>query len=327
MSDGSSKQVRFTSSPTSRLSSRPYRSSRDSQRGSHRDSYRESHRDSGIGSSSSDYTGSAGRPDRGFTDRDYESQSNNPAALQEALDRATAKIDELKTKYLDIERRLEDTKKAKREADKEVGALEQKIREQKAEIRLKREEVAGQKAKNDQLEEDKAQLIIENGRLNDEYSSLKQKYRQLRSTSNRPDDEPMMQGALPEPSRLGRSSSRRDKQPKDQNERLKERLDGTSHPPSQARSSNASSSKSQGRRLSISGSNRRPYIEGMPSTSQSNHTRRFSQNYTTTQMEPPLVTRMDQTAFSAVPRNSHPQSPYQASSPGDYIPYPLPNHR
>lgn len=56
-------------------------------------------RDSGVGSSSSDHTGSSGSLDERFTARDYNVQSNNVDALREALTDAIKDIDYWRNRY------------------------------------------------------------------------------------------------------------------------------------------------------------------------------------------------------------------------------------
>ncbi|KAJ8108642.1 hypothetical protein ONZ43_g6363 [Nemania bipapillata] len=99
-------------------------------------------RDSGVGSSSSDHTGSSGSLDEIFTARDYNLQSNNVDALREALADAIKDIDQWKNKYNKKNAELIDTRKSLRETEKLYKASRDHI--QQLEERMGNQDVAHQ---------------------------------------------------------------------------------------------------------------------------------------------------------------------------------------
>ena len=73
--------------------------------------------DSGIGSLSSEQASSGGRPDRRFTNLDFQTQLNDPYALQEALGRARESSKYWEDKTVSYKQQLTSARKAEREAE------------------------------------------------------------------------------------------------------------------------------------------------------------------------------------------------------------------
>ncbi|CAJ2511305.1 Uu.00g069300.m01.CDS01 [Anthostomella pinea] len=269
-----------------------------------RRSLRESARDSGLGSSSSEQARVGGNPDRSFTAQDYAEQFSSPAALREAYGVAREKAEHYKIKY--------------QEKDDELVSAHKSLKEVKAAWHAQCDHVS-------ELEE-------ENQRLRD---SLKQ----LLHSQAQPAGEMSGAATLESSARIGRTSSRRDKDGKDMAGRMKERLI-RDQPPEDSRSpksshhrseksGHASSSKSSSRRLSVASTSRKPYIEPMPSSPTSS---RHPGNYTTASgsLGMPQMSRFETAKYSPVPRMSaYPPSSTSASylstgdTPGDYVAVPL----
>jgi len=259
---------------------------------------RESGRDSGVGSLSSDQASSGGKPDRRFTAHDYQDQLSNIYALQEALDRATEKVEHYKKKCRDMDHEVSNINKAHRETKALYRAQCDRTEQLEQELSLFKEQYKELQADYDDLR--------------DRYGDLRQRY----ATETQPVEDPTMSGAGDRPSRTKSKHGHDDKQMKD---RMKDRLNRDG----QKDDNSSKSSHRHSRRLSRAPStSRKPYIEEMPPPVSSKSSRPHS-NYKTTSHEPHIV------SYASIPRTTQPIStasypPTNEFQDGNYHLYPLP---
>ncbi|KAI1826855.1 hypothetical protein F4861DRAFT_17952 [Xylaria intraflava] len=217
-------------------------------RGSRSDSHP---RDSGVGSSSSDRTGSSGSPDDSFTAQDYDIQSNNVDALREALSHAIKDIERWKDMYHKEHMEIAQAHKSQRDANSRY-----------------REQCEYSKEIESRMEKQDAALNAANARIQDldsELSQYKIQYKDLheryQATVNSSDGS-TLSGSSTEHSHGSRSYL--DNDPSDLN-RLKERLnrDADSGSLSVSKSSRSSENTALSSKRTSS-SAIKPYIEKMP---------------------------------------------------------------
>ncbi|KAI1123499.1 hypothetical protein F5Y10DRAFT_51875 [Nemania abortiva] len=129
-------------------------------------------RDSGVGSSSSDHTGSCGSLDEKFTARDYNIQSNNIDTLREALADTIKDINQWRNKYNKKSSECSEEHKARREAEKLYQSSCERV--QKLEDRMEKQDVALDIANNRirDLEADISQWKEDYNELHDRYELL-----------------------------------------------------------------------------------------------------------------------------------------------------------
>ncbi|TRX92256.1 hypothetical protein FHL15_006871 [Xylaria flabelliformis] len=229
-------------------------------------------RDSGVGSSSSDHTGSSGSLDERFTVRDYNVQSNNVDALREALTDAIKDIDHWKNKYQKKNNEQTETRRKHRDTD----ALYRDAIERNQTMQAKVDSMG------DRMEKQDVALDIANTRISDlqaELADWKEKYQILddlyESVRHSANTSIVSGGSGDHSMGLSAPRSHRDrKESEDMASRMKERINrenpdsGSSHASRSSRSSEATvSSKRTGHRTSVSASDNKPYIEKMPRAS------------------------------------------------------------
>ncbi|KAI0205558.1 hypothetical protein F4808DRAFT_237939 [Astrocystis sublimbata] len=318
-------------------------------------------RDSGVGSSSSDHTGSSGSLDERFTARDYNVQSNNVDALREALTDAIKDIDQWKNKYQKKSNEQTETRRKLREAEnrfREATDLRQEEidRNQKLEERYRKLEERYQKMEErdqksddrcrkleernrklqERMENQDAALDVANNKIQDleeqmadqqadwqeKYQSLDDLYQSVKPSASMS----MISGSSGEAS-LHRGH--RDKKGSDDiTSRMKERINrdhvdsGSSHGSRSSRSSDATvTTKRPSHRTNASTSDDKPYIEKMP---------RMSSNTLASPRQPGnyTLTTADKSANSSASRRHGGTSSSSRTSHrehGDYIPHPLPD--
>ncbi|KAI8634375.1 hypothetical protein F5Y19DRAFT_209767 [Xylariaceae sp. FL1651] len=287
-------------------------------------------RDSGVGSSSSDHTSSSGNLDERFTVRDFDIQSNDVGALREALGAAKEKIDYWKGKYLTRDEEYIDARNKKRET--ELSWRDECDRSEKLEVRMKDLESALNHA-NIRIQEVEAERDDWSTRyyeLHDQYTVVVQSVDSVMASG----------GSSDSSQRLERSRSHHAKKDsKELTDRMKERLnreqksDSTSASRSSHNTDSGTSSKRPSRRLSVSASNRKPYVEKLPpQSSTSLASPRQSGSYTLTSADRTRGPNTDATLSSVPRRRQAGPSSHSASTshrePGDYIQHPLPErHR
>ncbi|KAI0503247.1 hypothetical protein F5B22DRAFT_559027 [Xylaria bambusicola] len=234
-------------------------------------------RDSGVGSSSSDHTGSSGSLDERFTPRDYDIQSNNVDALREALRDTIKDIDNWRTRYLkknneqlETRRNLKNSENRYREACEKTETMEAQM--ESMEDRMAKQDVALDIA-NDKIRELESNLDDQIAEL----SEWKDKYKQLHElyevTKHSTDGSVVSAGSGELSQGLGRRRSQREKKEStDMTSRMKQRINrgdqadsGSSHGSKSSRSSEATvNSKRSSHHASTSSSDKLPYIEKMP---------------------------------------------------------------
>ncbi|KAJ2982441.1 hypothetical protein NUW58_g6439 [Xylaria curta] len=276
-------------------------------------------RDSGVGSSSSDHTGSSGSLDERFTARDYNVQSSNVDALREALANVIKDLEHWKTRY---------SKKSNEQAEtrKSLRNTETLYREECERTQTLRAEVASME---DRMEKQDVALGIANSKISelelnltewkDKYQELDNLYQDLRH----PTSASMISGGSGEHS-LGHSRSHRERDSAELTSRMKERINrdqpdtATSHASKSSRSSEATvSTKRTGHRTNTSTSDSsKPYIEKMPRASTSSlASPRQPGSYTLTTADRSSSRRHGTASTSRPGYREH----------GDYIPHPLPD--
>ncbi|KAI0113667.1 hypothetical protein GGR51DRAFT_20252 [Nemania sp. FL0031] len=252
-------------------------------------------RDSGVGSSSSDHTGSSGSLDERFTARDYNIQSNNVDALREALADAIKDIDQWRSKYNKKQSDYSEARKAQRDTDKLYQTACRQI--EKLEERMENQDVALEIA-NNKIQDLEAEL----SQSKDDYNDLQERY-ELRHS-----------GGAYELSRQREDSA--------QVSRMKERINrdptdsASSHTTRGSRSSEGTGpSRGSSQRNSASTGDDGRYIEKMPRMSNSS-------------LAPPLASprqRGTYTLTTAERRADAPPSSSRASNRerGEYYRHPL----
>ncbi|KAI1816591.1 hypothetical protein GGS20DRAFT_199022 [Poronia punctata] len=200
--------------------------------------------DSGVGSSSSDHTGSSGTLDEGFTARDFDIQSNDTAALREALRNALNDLESLKVKY---DRRGDECRDL-RKKEKQASSLYQDEVERSAEMedRMKNLDrallVANKKIR--ELEEENTDLLRDKEDLTKKHEMLEDEYSYLRADLDKA------------------KAAGYQKESKEMTNRMKSRINretGSSRPPA-SKSSHSSDGTSSSKRSSRQIASE-PYIE------------------------------------------------------------------
>lgn len=300
-------------------------------------------RDSGVGSSSSDHTGSSGSLDEKFTARDYNIQSNNVDALREALADAIkdiqtwrGKYDKKSAEHLEARKELRGAQRLYQEAFEKNNKLEDRV-----------------KSLNDRMDDQDTALEVANSQiasLDAELEDWKDKYKQLddlyESMRRSPNPSIISGGSGDHSLGLGplRGGGGVEMIP-----RMKERINrdqtdsGSSHRSS--RSSDATTSSTSKRTVPVattSSSSKRlvpiattstndpskPYIEKMPSSSSSKtaHSTSLASprqpgNYTfTTVVEPYPSSSSSSRRHGTGSSSRHPRH-----EGGDYVAHPLPD--
>ncbi|TGJ82872.1 hypothetical protein E0Z10_g5891 [Xylaria hypoxylon] len=273
-------------------------------------------RDSGVGSSSSDHTGSSGSLDERFTARDYNIQSNNVDALREALADTIKDVENWKNRYLkkdseqiETRRNLRNTESLYRDSCERNNTMQAQL--ESMEDRMAKQDVALDIA-NSKIEDLESDL----SEWRDKYKSLHELYEEARHSV----DVSIVSGGSGEHS-LGRTRSHREtRDSAELTTRMKERIN-RDHPDSgSAKSSRSSegtsSSKRSGQRTSTTASDK-PYIERMPKASTNSLTSpRHPGNYTLTTASNSSTSRKHGANTSS--RASHREN-------GDYVAHPLPD--
>ncbi|KAI8955140.1 hypothetical protein F4801DRAFT_574727 [Xylaria longipes] len=280
-------------------------------------------RDSGVGSSSSDHTGSSGSLDERFTARDYNVQSNNVDALREALTDAIKDIDYWRNKYqkknneqTETRRKYRDTETLYRDAVERNQTMQAQV--ESMEDRMEKQDVALDIA-NTRISD----LQVELADWKDKYQILDDLYESVRHSANAS----MISGGSGEHSTgLGSTRTHRDKKESEEMaSRMKERINrehpdsGSSHASRSTRSSEATvSSKRTSHRTSASASDNKPYIEKMPrasTNSLASPRQHGSYSLTTAERTSTSSSRRHGTGSSS--RTGHHEQ-------GDYVVHPLP---
>ncbi|KAI0465634.1 hypothetical protein F4859DRAFT_375383 [Xylaria cf. heliscus] len=283
-------------------------------------------RDSGVGSSSSDHTGSSGSLDERFTARDYNVQSNNVDALREALTDAIKDLDTWRNKYLkknnehvEARRKHRETETFYREAIERGDTMQARV--ESMDDRMEKQDVALDIANTKILE-----LEAELKDWKDKYRNLDDLYESLRHSANAS----MVSGGSGEHSMaLGVPRSHRDKKESEEMaSRMKERINrenpdsGSSHASRSSRGSEATVvSKRPGHRTSPSASDDKPYIEKMPRASTStlaSPRQHGSYSLTTAERSSAASSSTRRHGTGSSSRTGHREQ-------GDYIAHPLPD--
>ncbi|KAI2631770.1 hypothetical protein GGS21DRAFT_160763 [Xylaria nigripes] len=263
--------------------------------------------DSGVGSSSSDHTGSSGSFDEIFTAQDYNIQSNNVDALREALRDAIKDIARWKDKF--HQEQFDNTQTHKRERDTNMLYRKQCEFTKDAESRLEKRETA--------LNETNAKIKALEKELSDHKAQYKELHERYQAAVNSADGS-VLSGGSGEHSHGSRSYLGSDGS---DFHRLKERINrdhdtGVSNTPSKNTRNSEHTASSKG---SSTSSTSKPYIEKMPT--KNNHSN--------------LVSPRAHGAYnlSTATNNSSSRKHGTASSSrrgererGDYIFHPLPDH-
>ena len=187
--------------------------------------------DSGIGSLSSEQASSGGRRDRTFTAQDYETQSNDPYALREALQHAQESAEHWKGKAEEYKNQVIDAHKAEREAKAHSKA---------------------QFDHTEHLEQELKDIQADRDLWKSRYYELEQNFNNMSTTNN-----PMMP-TTPLPIRT-KSNRKSHHEEEDQRIRLKERLS-----PKDDKRPKSKTRKSGRDRSRASSTKREVYIEEMP---------------------------------------------------------------
>ncbi|KAI1197070.1 hypothetical protein F5X97DRAFT_194541 [Nemania serpens] len=282
-------------------------------------------RDSGVGSSSSDHTGSSGSLDEKFTARDYDIQSNNVDALREALADAIKDLDQWKVKY---------TKKSNEQAETRKSHRQTETLHREA---LEREELLQAKVESlmDRMEKQDTALEMANNKISDleyELDELKDHYKNLDDlyeTMRHSGATSIVSSSSGDHSlNYGLTRSQREQDSAEMSSRMKERInrdqtDSSSHTTQGSRSSNtAANSKRSSQRTGASANtsnSSKPYIEKMPPRVSSNAlaSPRQHGSYHLTSAERRPESTSSARRLAAVPRAGHREH-------GDYVPHPLP---
>ncbi|GAP83900.1 hypothetical protein SAMD00023353_0503190 [Rosellinia necatrix] len=331
MSD--SRRVKFSSSPTPRSilkQSEPHP------------------RDSGVGSSSSDHTGSSGSLDERFTARDYDIQSNNVDALREALTDAIKDINHWKTKFekkhseqVETRRKLRHAEARYEEAfennqllEVRVNSLNDRMEKQDTALDIANAKIADLDGELSEWKDNCQTLGGELSEWKDNYQRLDDLYQSVKHSASGS----VVSGGSGEHSLvLGPTRSHRDK--KDGTEmtsRMKERInrDQTDSSSSQAttrssRSTEAttSSKRANHRAAPAASDSSKPYIEPMPprvSNSSSNNNTLASPRQRGTY----TLTTAERRREAPGPSSSSSSRRYSRhGEQGDYIAHPLPERR
>ncbi|KAI1165926.1 hypothetical protein F5B18DRAFT_135454 [Nemania serpens] len=286
-------------------------------------------RDSGVGSSSSDHTGSSGSLDEKFTARDYDIQSNNVDALREALADAIKDLDQWKTRY---------SKKSSEQADARKSQRQTETLYREA---LEREELLQAKVDSlmDRMEKQDVALEMANVKISDlefELDELKDNYKNLDNlyeTMRHSGATSMVSSSSGDHSlNFGLTRSQREKDSAEMSSRLKERInrdqtDSSSHTTQGSRSSNTAANSKRSSQRTVASANSsnssKPYIEKMPRVSNNalaSPRQHGSYNLTTAERRPETSTSSSR-RLAAGSRTGHREH-------GDYIahPLPLPDH-
>ncbi|KAI0534779.1 hypothetical protein GGR58DRAFT_43297 [Xylaria digitata] len=279
-------------------------------------------RDSGVGSSSSDHTGSSGSLDERFTVRDYNIQSNNVDALREALSDTIKDVENWKNRYLkknneqiETRRNLRNSETLYRDACERTDTMQAQL--ESVQDRMDKQDVALGIA-NTKIQE----LEDELSEWKDKYASLHELYEEAREKAKHSTDVSIISGGSGEHS-LGQAISQREKRDSaDMASRMKERINRDNPDSVSSKSSRGSdgtgSSKRSGQRASIAASDK-PYIEKMPRASSNSLTSpRHPGTYT-------LTTATGSTSSSSRKHGAGSSSRSGHRENGDYIPHPLPD--
>ncbi|KAI1146927.1 hypothetical protein F4825DRAFT_173374 [Nemania diffusa] len=266
-------------------------------------------RDSGVGSSSSDHTGSSGSLDERFTARDYDLQSNNVDALREALADAIKDIDQWKNKYSKKQNEYIEMRKSHRDAEKSYQTARDRI--EKLNDRMEKQDVALEVA-NTQIRD----LESEISQWKEDYGDLKYRYDQQ---LERPLSVPVISGASYE---LSTRRTRDQREDAELASRMKERINreqtdsASSHTTRGSRSSEATlASRGSSQRTNASAGGDRRYIEEIPRASNSLISPRQPGTYSLTTAERRV----------GASNSSSSRSGYRET--GNYVPHPLPDSR
>ncbi|KAK5634257.1 hypothetical protein RRF57_009971 [Xylaria bambusicola] len=292
-------------------------------------------RDSGLGSSSSDHTGSSGSLDERFTPRDYNIQSNNVDALREALIDTIKDIDNWKNRYakknseqIETRRNLKNAENRYREAYEKNETMEAQM--ESMEDRMAKQDVALDIA-NDKIRELESRLddqIAELSEWQEKYKQLHELYEVARHST---DGSVVSAGSGELPQALGRRRSQREKREStDMTSRMKQRINrgdqadsGSSHGSKSSRSSEATVASKRSSHHASTSSNDKPYIEKMPRATTSGLTasgltspRQHGSYALTTAISNTSSSRKHGASSSS--RSGHREN-------GDYIAHPLPD--
>ncbi|KAI0423597.1 hypothetical protein F5Y09DRAFT_348673 [Xylaria sp. FL1042] len=283
-------------------------------------------RDSGVGSSSSDHTGSSGSLDERFTARDYNIQSNNVDALREALSDTIKDVENWKNRYLkknneqiETRRNLKNSENRYRESCEHTETMQAQL--ESMEDRMAKQDVALDIANTRirELESDLADQIAELSEWKERYKNLHELYEAARHSA----DASSISGASGDHSVVRSRSHRGKRDSAEMTSRMKERINrdqtdsGSSHASKSSRGSEATvSSKHSSHRTNASSSDNKPYIEKMPPTRASTSgltSPRHHGSYTLTTASTSSSSRKHGTGSSSRREN------------GDYIAHPLPD--
>lgn len=295
-------------------------------------------RDSGVGSSSSDHTGSSGSLDEKFTARDYNIQSNNVDALREALADAIKDIQTWKARYdkknnehIEARKELRTARGLYQEAFEKKNKLEDRV-----------------KSLNERMDNQDTALEVANTTIatleadledwKDKYKQLDDLYESMRRSpsasiiSGGSGDHALGLGPL-----VGRGAV-------EMTSRMKERINrdqtdsGSSHATRSSRSSDAPTSSKRIVPLATTSTNdpSKPYIEKMPSSSTTTKTAistslslaspRQPGSYTLTTAEQGRRGADSYTPSSSSRRHgTGSSSRHPRHEGGDYVAHPLPD--
>ncbi|KAJ3553927.1 hypothetical protein NPX13_g10758 [Xylaria arbuscula] len=340
-SDSHSRDARDTRDSRDSRDARDARESRDTRESREPREPRESRdspRDSGVGSSSSDHTGSSGSlEDERFTDRDYNIQSNNVDALREALSDTIKDIDNWKARYLkkndeqiETRRKLKNTDNRYRDACEQNDTMRAQL--DSMEDRMAKQDRALEiaNARIRELESNFTDKSHELANKSHELDEWKDRYKQLHvlfEATRHSAEGSVASGGSGELS-VGRSRSEREKRDStDMTSRMKQRINrdqpdsGSSHGSKSSRSSEATVSSKRSSHRTNASTDDKPYIEKMPRASTSALTSsgltspRHPGSYTLTTASNTSSARKHGTSSSS--RSHHREN-------GDYIAHPLP---
>ncbi|KAI1170313.1 hypothetical protein F4777DRAFT_584016 [Nemania sp. FL0916] len=277
-------------------------------------------RDSGVGSSSSDHTGSSGSLDERFTARDYDIQSNNVDALREALADAIKDIDQWKNKYAKKNNDYAETRKSHRETEARYRDACERAENLQGDVDRLEERMANQDRALEIANEKIDTLESELAQWKDRYKNLDDLYESVRHSTGGS----MVSGSSGEHSlAVGRTRSQMDRDSEDLAYRMKERMnrDQSDSSSSQAtrgsRNSDATASSRRPIRRAAAPASDEPYIEKLPRSSNTSLTSpRQPGNYTLTTAEKPSSRRH---AMGPSSRLGHREA-------GDYVAHPLPDY-
>ncbi|KAI1275916.1 hypothetical protein F5Y07DRAFT_399971 [Xylaria sp. FL0933] len=284
-------------------------------------------RDSGVGSSSSDHTGSSGSLDERFTARDYNIQSNNVDALREALSDTIKDVENWKSRYLkknneqiETRRNLKNSENRYREVCEQNETMQAQL--ESLEDRMAKQDVALDIAntKIRDLESDLADQTAELSEWKERYKALHQLYEETRHSA----DASSVSGASGDHS-VGRTRSHREKDSSELTSRMKERINrdqtdsgsshaSSSHASKSSRSSEATLSSKRSSHRTTASSSDKPYIEKLPT--------RASTSGLTSPRHPGTYTLT--TASNTSSSRKHGTGSSSRRENGDYIAHPLP---